>query len=84
MRFLRVILLTALSHAAAAQLPGIEPPKTAAPQQPHVEDPLGRNTPRGTITAFTEAVHRNDLTTAGRYLQLNDSQRLNADTLARK
>jgi len=83
MMFIRVILLVALSRAAAAQLPGIAPPK-AATQQPQAEDPLGRSTPRGTITGFTEAVHRNDLAAAVRYLQLNDSQRPNADTLARK
>jgi len=83
MMFIRVLLVVALARAAAAQLPGGEPPKTAA-QQPQAEDPLGRSTPRGTVTGFTEAVHRNDLTTATRYLQLNDSQRLNADTLARK
>jgi len=79
----RIILLLALSRAAIAQLPGAEAPKPAA-QQPQVEDPLGRGTPRGTITGFTEAVHRNDFATAIRYLQLNDAQRLNADTLARK
>ena len=79
----RVILLLALSRAAIAQLPGAEAPKPAA-QQPQVEDPLGRGTPRGTITGFTEAVHRNDFATAIRYLQLNDAQRLNADTLARR
>ena len=83
MMFIRVILLVALSRAAAAQLPGIAPPK-AATQQPQADDPLGRSTPRGTITGFTEAVHRNDLAAAVRYLQLNDSQRPNADTLARK
>ena len=83
MMVIRVVLVVALARAASAQLPGIEPPKTAT-QQPQADDPLGRSTPRGTITGFTEAVHRNDLTTAARYLQLNDSQRLNADTLARK
>ena len=83
MMFIRVILLVALCRSAAAQLPGVEPPK-AATQQPQVEDPLGRSTPRGTITGFTEAVHGNDLATAVRYLQLNDSQRPKGDSLARK
>jgi len=81
--FNRVILLVALSRAAAAQLPGVEPPKTAT-QQSQVEDPLGRSTPRGTITGFTEAVHGNDLAKAARYLQLNDSQRPNGEPLASK
>jgi len=83
MMFIRVILLVALCRSAAAQLPGVEPPK-AATQQPQVEDPLGRSTPRGTVTGFTEAVHGNDLATAVRYLQLNDSQRPKGDSLARK
>ena len=83
MMFIRVILLVALCRSAAAQLPGVEPPK-AATQQPQVQDPLGRSTPRGTITGFTEAVHGNDLATAVRYLQLNDSQRPKGDSLARK
>ena len=51
-----VVLLGALAHSAAAQIPGLESSK--APQPEQAEDPLGRTTPRGTISAFIRAVDR--------------------------
>jgi MscS family membrane protein len=79
-----VLLLIALAHTAAAQIPGIESSKTStAPQPARAADPLGRNTPRGTITGFMDAVHRDDVIRAARYLQLTPSQSASAETLAR-
>lgn len=52
----------------SAQIPGVlsPPPASASVAAP---DPLGRDTPFGTVTGFSRAVHRNDLTLAVRYLQ---------------
>ena len=58
------------------------PPQQAAPTQTEV-DPLGRNTPRGTISGFTSAVHREDFVAAAAFMQLTARQRPNVDTLAR-
>jgi MscS family membrane protein len=48
----------------------------AAPesQRAPVQDPLGRESPFGTMTGFSKAVHRNDFATAGQYLQLGPRQ----------
>ena len=46
-------------------------------------DPLGRDTPRGTIGGFNQAVRRNDIDLAAQYLQTTPAQRARADTLAR-
>jgi len=78
---LTVVLLGALAHSAAAQIPSLESSK--APQPEQAEDPLGRTTPRGTISAFIRAVDRDDFVSAGRYMQVTESQRRNTETLAR-
>jgi len=79
-----VLLSVALAHTLVAQIPGAGSSNTAAePQQPQVEDPFGRGTPRGTITAFTEAVHRGDFAAAARTMRLTAAQRASADDLAR-
>jgi MscS family membrane protein len=75
------ILLAALAFPAAAQAFS-QRAATATPAE-HVEDPLGRNTPRGTITGFNLAVYRNDFVSAGRYMQLSATQRPNTEALAR-
>src|SRR5262245_26303262 len=57
-------LLTVGTPAAA------QAPKPAAPEAPKpAPDPLGRESPFGTITGFSSAVHRHDLPVATRYLQ---------------
>ena len=70
----RLVLLVALAARVGGQ----------APAQPEpADDPLGRRTPRGTVTSFVRTVGRGDFTTAERYLQLTPAQRLDADALAR-
>jgi len=74
-----VLLLASLRAGIAAALPSAQsPPPTAAA----VADPLGRNTPLGTITGFSSAVRREDFATAQQYMQLTAAQRPNAETLA--
>ena len=51
---------------ASAQLPG--KPASAAPA-PAPRDPLGRDTPFGTITGFNTAAGRREFQVAGLYLQ---------------
>ena len=76
------ILLAALAFPVAAQTPSLHSAPTATAAE-HVEDPLGRNTPRGTITGFNLAVYRNDFVSAGRYMQVSAAQRPNTEALAR-
>ncbi|HEX3159709.1 MAG TPA: mechanosensitive ion channel family protein [Gemmatimonadaceae bacterium] len=77
-------LLGALAHPMAAQIPGLGSSQSAAaPRQEQVEDPLGRSTPRGTITALTEAVHRGDFVVAAQTMQLGAAQSARAEELAR-
>jgi MscS family membrane protein len=78
--FLAALLSCSTPAPAHAQKPAPAPPQAAPPQ---TEDPLGRNTPRGTINGFTAAVHRDDFVAAAAYLQLTSRQRPNVDTLAR-
>src|SRR5574339_291641 len=58
--------LLGVGTPAAAQAPRA-PAAQDAPPPP--SDPLGRESPFGTITGFSAAVHRNDLAVAARYLQ---------------
>src|SRR5579864_948425 len=55
-RFLVVMLLTGVLHA-----------QTPVPEQ---NDPLGRNTPQGSVFHFLEACHARDYSKALRYLDL--------------
>src|SRR5688572_25158815 len=81
---LMVLLPGALAHSAVAQIPGVESTKTpASPKQEQPADPLKRTTPRGTLVAFVEAVARDDLVSAARYLQITESDGRNTDALAR-
>ena len=84
-RSLRTVIHTAvvwcaLIASSAAQAPKTGPPASPAPA---VLDPLGRESPRGTIAGFTQAVHREDFATAAAFMQLSERQRPNAETLAR-
>jgi MscS family membrane protein len=58
--------LLGVGTPTAAQAPRA-PAAQEAPPPP--TDPLGRESPFGTITGFSAAVHRNDLAVAARYLQ---------------
>ena len=55
-----------------------------ATQQTQVPDPLGRDTPRGTVREFNEAVRSGDLRRAARFLQLPPASGERLDTLARQ
>ena len=82
MSYTTALLSVALAPTLlVAQIPGVGG-KAAEPQQTQVEDPLGRSTPRGTITAFTDAVHRGDFAAAARTMQLTAAQRARAGDLA--
>src|SRR5262249_24155161 len=75
-------LLLGLAVPAAAQIPIPGRQETpAAVERP--ADPLGRDTPRGAISGFSQAVRRNDIDLAAQYLQTTPAQRARADTLAR-
>jgi len=58
--------LLSVCTPAAAQAP--RAPAPAEPPPP-ATDPLGRDSPFGTITGFSSAVHRNDFAVAARYMQ---------------
>ena len=51
--------------------PAAQSPRAPAPAEPPppATDPLGRDSPFGTITGFSSAVHRNDFAVAARYMQ---------------
>ena len=82
MSYMTVLLSVLLAPTfLLAQIPGLGGPK--APESPaQVEDLLGRSTPRGAITAFTDAVHRGDFAAAERTMQLTAAQRARARELA--
>ncbi|GAB3772110.1 hypothetical protein GCM10028796_42090 [Ramlibacter monticola] len=75
-----MLLALVLSFAAEAQVRGKAPP-AAPPAQEQPPDPLGRNTPRGTIVQFMRAAERDDTTAALRYFQTTSGQRRNAEAL---
>jgi MscS family membrane protein len=58
--------LLGIGTTLSAQAPAAPAPK-AAPSAP--ADPLGRESPFGTIKGFSSAVHRHELNLAARYLQ---------------
>lgn len=78
------VLLVALSLSLAAQIPALlKPQPKPAEQEEQVTDPLGRHTPRGTITGFIRVIHRDDFVAAASYMQLTPHQKPKAETLAR-
>ena len=86
----RLVWLTGLLIALLIQIadvPGVAysgPPQTPAPAQPESpDDPVGRSTPRGTITGFILAVNRSDFTSAERFLQMPSRGGSGSETLAR-
>lgn len=76
-----VALVAAFVLVVAAQKPG-QKPQAPTPPAERPADPLGRDTPRGAITGFNQAVHRGDFTTAARYMQLTPALRRNLGPLA--
>jgi MscS family membrane protein len=83
MSFTSVVPPLALAHALVAQVPGLTGQQSSVPPPAQSVDPLGRSTPRGTISSFIRAVERDDDVLAARYLQVNESQRRSVATLAR-
>ena len=79
--FLAALVVCSAAVPAYGQIPA-QPSKEPAPPQIEV-DPLGRNTPRGTINGFTTAVHREDFVAAAAFMQLTARQRSNVETLAK-
>lgn len=81
---LSFVLCIALARSVGAQIPGLSKSKSdTPPKQEEPKDPLGRNTPRGTITAFIRSANSSDLVTSGRFMQLTAKQRPQTETLAR-
>jgi MscS family membrane protein len=69
-----LLLCAAISATAVGQLPGL--PKTAtAPATPPVTDPLGRDTPNGTIYGFLHAAQAGNYSIAAQYLQMTNAKR---------
>jgi MscS family membrane protein len=58
--------LLGICTTLSAQVPGVPAQKAPLPAP---ADPLGRQSPFGTITGFSSAVHRHELNVAARYLQ---------------
>jgi MscS family membrane protein len=77
-----LLMLLGLSLPAAGQIPGTANTQPAAAEP--VVDPLGRETPSGTIRGFNAAVRRDDLDSARLFLQLTPAQRGNASQLAQQ
>jgi MscS family membrane protein len=77
-----IVALAMLGARTAAQIPGAaSAPSPSSPATP--TDPLGRDTPRGTIARFMSAVHGDRLGEAASYMEMRPGQRDNAGTLAR-
>jgi len=72
--------LLGVSTPASAQVPAA--PGSAAPA-PAPRDPLGRDTPYGTITGFSTAAGRSEFQVAGLYLQTDGSGARQVEDLAR-
>jgi len=82
----RILILTALCaslpvSAALAQLPGL-PSTNQQPAAPAANDALGRETPLGTVTGLSAAVHRGDLEVAIRYLETRGRSNTDLENLA--
>ena len=78
--WLPVVVLT---FATTAQITNRTLPKTPTPSAQELSpDPLGRSTPRGTITGFIREMDHGDFVTASRYMQVSAKQKRNTETLA--
>jgi MscS family membrane protein len=68
-------------HAQKPAAIAVPPATAVAPQAEIIADPLGRHTPRGTVTGFLEAARKGDLERAAQYLNFKGQT---AQTLARE
>jgi MscS family membrane protein len=73
--------LLGIAATVSAQVPAA--PAASAPA-PAPVDPLGRESPFGTITGFSSAVHREDFNVAARYLQAGARGPQQLENLARE
>jgi MscS family membrane protein len=71
--FLAMVL--ALPASAYQSLPGQQAPSATAPANGATPDPLGRNTPSGTLYGFLQAAQSGNYSTAAQYLQLSPARR---------
>jgi MscS family membrane protein len=79
---LLLAFLLGFSSAALAQIPGLATPQpaTAAHQEPAVPlDPLGRETPRGTLLGFIKAAQEEHYAVAIEYFQPPPSRRRHSE-----
>jgi len=74
-------LLLVLGTTTAAQVPGAPSPgKPATPAR----DPLGRDSPFGTVTSFSTSAQRGELAVAAQFLQASGRSEQQLETLARE
>jgi MscS family membrane protein len=78
-----LVFWAALTLLSVAQISPSSRGQTASPAQEQQADPLGRSTPRGTISAVIHALHRDDFVSAARYMQITPKQRPNTEELVR-
>jgi MscS family membrane protein len=71
---LAIFLFVSPSARCPAQLPNFAAPPPSNTEPPAVVDPLGRETPRGTMLGLLKYGGREDFATAARYLQLAPGQ----------
>ena len=72
---LSVMLMVALTTVSAvAILPVSAAPTSASSTAATAPDTLGRDTPRGTVQGFLQALAKDDLILAGRYLNISNNQ----------
>jgi MscS family membrane protein len=62
------LALLALLPATADLAPAAAPPAQPAEREPATQDPLGRDTPRGTVLGFVKAAQAEDYARAAEYL----------------
>jgi MscS family membrane protein len=70
---LTLCLVVALPLTAQSPLSGVLSPSSSTPNSP--TDPLGRNTPSGSILGFLQAAQSGNYSIAAQYLQMNPARR---------
>jgi MscS family membrane protein len=78
-----VVVLAGSTLYSRGQLPTSAPPP-ANPEPVAKVDPLGRETPKGSLIGFLTYLRRGDYTTAARYLQLPTGQKTDLVQLAKE
>jgi MscS family membrane protein len=71
-----ILFYAVLSTAAVGQLLPAQPAKGTAPPNQATQDPLGRDTPSGTVFGFLQAAESGNYSTAAQYLQMTNAKRL--------